>query len=72
MFLTTDTCFNDELFTAWWDKVEEENGNQGWDDDVRLEVLIQLYETSFAPEFASRYVKENVYDDDFESVYDWK
>jgi hypothetical protein len=72
MFLTTETCFNDESFTAWWDAVEEENCNQGWDDDVRLEVLISLYETSYSPEFAARYVKENVYDDEFESVYDWK
>ena len=68
--LTVANCFQSEAFTNYWWIIEDLNGNQCWDDDTRLRELINLFETHMSPEYAYEYIVTNVYDDEFDSVYD--
>lgn len=68
--ITTANCFDNEEFCSWWEKVEDENGNQGWDDDSRLERLVELFITNYSPDFAVTCIKEEFFDDEFPPMYD--
>jgi hypothetical protein len=62
--ITTQNCFEDEGFCCWWSVVEEENGNQFWDEGHLLEQLVYFYNTSFSPEFAYANINLNEESDD--------
>ena len=68
--LTVNNCFQSEEFTNYWNLVEDLNNNQGWDDDTRLAELIHLFECNYTAEFAYEFITNNVFDDEFDSVYD--
>ena len=68
--INTANCFDNEEFCSWWAKVEDESGNQGWDDDARLERLVELFITNYSPDFAAGCIKEEFYDDEFPPMYD--
>ena len=41
--ITTENCFNDSDFNAFWDEVEMLNGHQGWDCGFALSEMVEHF-----------------------------